>query len=81
MRRLSVGDFLWVARDRVATRPVPGSLALPRRREAVLEHIVERKRMDDLAGSIMDGRCSEQKVHTYTAASVWVMLLLLLLLL
>ena len=30
----------------------------------MLEHIVERKRIDDLAGSITDGRFGEQKVHT-----------------
>ena len=29
---------------------------------AVLEHIVERKRMDDLASSIVDRRFQEQKV-------------------
>ena len=32
------------------------------RPELVLEHIVERKRMDDLVGSIIDGRFKEQKV-------------------
>ncbi len=35
---------------------------LPRSREAVLEYVVERKRMDDLAGSIIDGRFHDQKV-------------------
>ena len=30
--------------------------------ELVLDYIVERKRMDDLADSIVDGRFSEQKV-------------------
>ena len=40
----------------------PGQLGLPVSREVVLEHIVERKRIDDLAGSIMDGRFHEQKV-------------------
>jgi len=30
--------------------------------ELVLDYIVERKRMDDLAGSIVDGRFREQKV-------------------
>lgn len=39
-----------------------GQLGLPVSREVVLEHIVERKRIDDLAGSIMDGRFREQKV-------------------
>lgn len=39
-----------------------GQLGLPESREVILEHIVERKRIDDLAGSIMDGRFHEQKV-------------------
>jgi len=30
--------------------------------ELVLDHIVERKRMDDLSTSIIDGRFAEQKV-------------------
>lgn len=48
VRELSAGDFLWIARDR-------------RGNEAVLPYIVERKRMDDLASSIKDGRFREQK--------------------
>ncbi len=40
-----------------------GILVLPESKEAVLEYIVERKRMDDLAGSIIDGRFNEQKVY------------------
>ena len=43
--------------------PCVGELGCPPSQEVVLEHIVERKRMDDLAGSIMDGRFQEQKVH------------------
>ncbi len=31
-------------------------------RELVLDYVMERKRMDDLAGSIVDGRFKEQKV-------------------
>eukprot|EP00731_Ephydatia_muelleri_P028279 Em0019g1152a len=38
-----------------------GQLSLPQSTEIVLEHIVERKRMDDLAFSICDGRFHEQK--------------------
>lgn len=49
VRRLSVGDFLWICRCRCSAR------------EFVLPHIVERKRMDDLAASIKDGRYHEQK--------------------
>lgn len=32
--------------------------------EAVLDQIIERKRMDDLAHSIVDGRFREQKVNS-----------------
>ncbi|XP_037941944.1 crossover junction endonuclease MUS81-like [Teleopsis dalmanni] len=48
VRRLTVGDFLWIARDAIGN-------------ELVLPYIVERKRMDDLASSIRDGRFHEQK--------------------
>lgn len=48
VRRLSAGDFLWICR-------VSGDT------EYVLPYVVERKRMDDLAGSIRDGRFHEQK--------------------
>lgn len=48
VRRLTVGDFLWIARDQGGN-------------ELVLPYIVERKRMDDLASSIRDGRFHEQK--------------------
>ena len=41
---------------------LPGQLRLPESREIVLEYIVERKRMDDLADSIIDRRFQEQKV-------------------
>ncbi|KAK9524983.1 hypothetical protein VZT92_017339 [Zoarces viviparus] len=59
VRKLNVGDFLWVAREKVA--PVPGQLRAPTGRELVLDYIIERKRMDDLCGSIIDGRFREQK--------------------
>ncbi|KAL0970704.1 hypothetical protein UPYG_G00245990 [Umbra pygmaea] len=59
IRKLNVGDFLWVARERVA--PVPGQLRPPPSRELVLDYVIERKRMDDLCGSIIDGRFREQK--------------------
>nr|XP_046236993.1 crossover junction endonuclease MUS81 [Scatophagus argus]XP_046236994.1 crossover junction endonuclease MUS81 [Scatophagus argus]XP_046236995.1 crossover junction endonuclease MUS81 [Scatophagus argus] len=59
VRKLNVGDFLWVAREKV--EPVPGQLRAPAGRELVLDYIVERKRMDDLCGSIIDGRFREQK--------------------
>lgn len=50
VRRLSVGDFLWICRDE-SNKDC----------ELVLPYIVERKRMDDLASSIKDGRFHEQK--------------------
>ncbi|TRY55515.1 hypothetical protein DNTS_014031 [Danionella cerebrum] len=59
VRKLNVGDFLWVAREKV--RPVHGQLRPPVGRELVLDYIIERKRMDDLCGSIIDGRFREQK--------------------
>ncbi|EGD79223.1 hypothetical protein PTSG_12964 [Salpingoeca rosetta] len=59
VRKLSVGDFIWIARER--TSPVLGQLHPPPRREIALDYVVERKRIDDLASSIMDGRFSEQK--------------------
>ncbi|XP_075425955.1 structure-specific endonuclease subunit MUS81 isoform X2 [Ascaphus truei] len=59
VRKLHVGDFLWVAQEKV--QPVPGQLRVPQARELVLDYVVERKRMDDLCGSIIDGRFREQK--------------------
>lgn len=49
VRHLKVGDYLWVARDRDT------------KKELVLPYIIERKRIDDFAGSIKDGRFHEQK--------------------
>lgn len=54
VRKLHVGDFVWVAQE---TRPRDPA----RPGELVLDHIVERKRLDDLCGSIIDGRFREQK--------------------
>lgn len=48
VRHLNVGDFTWIARDKHGN-------------ELVLPFIVERKRLDDLAGSIKSGRYHEQK--------------------
>ncbi|KAM9301801.1 crossover junction endonuclease MUS81 [Gastrophryne carolinensis] len=59
VRKLHIGDFLWVAQEKV--QPVPGQLRVPQPRELVLDYVVERKRMDDLCGSIIDGRFREQK--------------------
>lgn len=49
VRRLVLGDFLWIARESMSGE------------ELILPYIVERKRIDDLAGSIRDGRFHEQK--------------------
>lgn len=49
IRHLKVGDFIWIARNNKGE-------------ELVLPYVVERKRMDDLASSIKDGRFHEQKV-------------------
>ncbi|XP_070622439.1 crossover junction endonuclease MUS81 isoform X2 [Erythrolamprus reginae] len=56
IRKLHVGDFLWVARER---SPHVAEQLLPT--ELVLDYVVERKRMPDLCGSIIDGRFREQK--------------------
>ena len=48
VRALDIGDALWIAKSNSG--------------EYVLDYIVERKRMDDLVGSITDGRFHEQKV-------------------
>ena len=52
--KLNVGDFAWIA------RPKAGASFLTT--DIILNHIVERKRMDDLCASIIDGRYKEQKV-------------------
>ncbi|XP_066974828.1 crossover junction endonuclease MUS81 isoform X2 [Macrobrachium rosenbergii] len=56
IRKLHIGDFLWIARERSSFQ---SSCSEPK--ELVLPYIVERKRMDDLAKSIRDGRFKEQK--------------------
>uniref|UniRef100_A0A674K157 Crossover junction endonuclease MUS81 n=1 Tax=Terrapene triunguis TaxID=2587831 RepID=A0A674K157_9SAUR len=63
VRKLHVGDFVWVARERV--HPRPGQLHLPPARELALDYVVERKRMADLCGSIIDGRFHEQKFRLH----------------
>ncbi|GAB1310878.1 Crossover junction endonuclease mus81 [Madurella fahalii] len=58
VRALELGDALWVARCKQ-----PGWLTGQGAEddEVVLDWIVERKRLDDLCGSIRDGRFHEQK--------------------
>nr|CAG8573282.1 2604_t:CDS:2 [Entrophospora candida] len=52
VRSLELGDVLWVAKKYGSTT---------KDEEIVLDYIIERKRMDDLIGSIKDGRFREQK--------------------
>ncbi|XP_063172772.1 crossover junction endonuclease MUS81 [Candoia aspera] len=59
VRKLHVGDFLWVAREKHPL--VAGQLQPTSVQELVLDYVVERKRMPDLCGSIIDGRFREQK--------------------
>lgn len=49
VRPLAVGDVVWAAKHKVTGK------------EVVLNYIGERKRLDDLAASIKDGRFQEQK--------------------
>lgn len=58
VRRLKVGDFAWIAKCRKTSY------------ELVLPYVVERKRMDDLSASIIDGRFHEQKVFLKTIISL-----------
>ncbi|GAA6051800.1 hypothetical protein JCM3770_004979 [Rhodotorula araucariae] len=55
-KMLPLGDMLWIARrvDPVTGRPTGGD-------DVVLDAIVERKRLDDLCTSIIDGRYVGQK--------------------
>jgi len=55
-RPLTVGDGLWIARNKSTNE------------EVVLDYIIERKRLDDLASSIKDGRYNEQKVRLKRSA-------------
>lgn len=50
VRKLNVGDFLWVAQHKN-----------DKSKEYALPYIIERKRLDDLSSSIKDGRFHEQK--------------------
>jgi crossover junction endonuclease MUS81 len=63
LRNLELGDFLWVARRKGSEKYEEGrkgSDALATE-EIVLDTLIERKREDDLAASILDGRFKEQK--------------------
>ena len=58
VRPLPLGDFFWIAKLHsptfLSTHHESGD-------EVALDYIVERKRLDDLVGSMTDGRFSEQK--------------------
>lgn len=56
MRALPVGDFAWIARKK---QPIITST--DKSPELLMDVVIERKRADDLASSIVDGRFKEQK--------------------
>ncbi|XP_064486156.1 crossover junction endonuclease MUS81-like [Ornithodoros turicata] len=68
VRRLSVGDFAWMAKEVGQHGPTC--------RELMVGPVVERKRTDDLASSIKDGRFREQKVRLRTCGAQNVVYLL-----
>lgn len=51
VRRLPVGDGIWIVRHRQLNK------------EYVLDFIVERKKVDDLCSSIRDNRYRDQKLR------------------
>lgn len=57
LRPLPLGDCFWIAKPHSPTLPN----SEPDSSELTLPWILERKRLDDLIGSITDGRFSEQK--------------------
>nr|XP_022335009.1 crossover junction endonuclease MUS81-like isoform X1 [Crassostrea virginica] len=61
LRKLHVGDLLWVAREKTPQTETGVERQQPVGRELVLDYIVERKRMDDLVHSCTDGRLPDQK--------------------
>lgn len=68
IRKLNIGDFLWTVRRKelnFCTSMTLLHLSAKDKNiqiEAILDYIVERKRLDDLSKSIIDGRYNEQKV-------------------
>ena len=61
VRALELGDFFWVAKMNDSSVLARYGEAGEHSDELALDWIVERKRLDDLVGSITDGRFSEQK--------------------
>lgn len=62
-RMLPVGDMVWVAKKKASWGGRAGV------DECVLDCVVERKRLDDLCGSIRDGRYLTQKVSRTTRSA------------
>jgi crossover junction endonuclease MUS81 len=62
-RALPLGDVLWIAQIQPShAHLLPGeAVSEDGQQEIMLSHIIERKRLDDLIGSIKDGRFHEQK--------------------
>lgn len=69
IRSLPLGDVLWVAEVNPpyadSLRPANTGDENSGKVEIVLEHILERKRLDDLISSIKDGRFHEQKFRLH----------------
>ncbi|KAL8280622.1 hypothetical protein RQP46_006945 [Phenoliferia psychrophenolica] len=61
-KMLPIGDFIWVAR-RVHSNGTPTG-----EDDIVLDAVVERKRLDDLCKSIIDGRYTGQKIRMKNSA-------------
>nr|XP_027201123.1 crossover junction endonuclease MUS81-like [Dermatophagoides pteronyssinus] len=64
IRTLPLGDFVWIAREKIQTQfdsNNQNNIQHQIRRELVLDYIIERKRIDDLASSIKSHRWNEQK--------------------
>ena len=61
VRTLPLGDMLWIVRKKQTASNL-------QQKEWVLHFIIERKRVDDLAGSIIDGRYLEQKFRLQKSA-------------
>lgn len=79
VRKLNIGDFLWLIRRKLKSFFFSFSFSFhldlhqslrriandkDSKVEAILDYIVERKRLDDLSKSIIDGRYNEQKVSS-----------------
>lgn len=66
-RALELGDILWIARPKAGLSERDAE-AWRMVQEVVLDVVIERKRLDDLTMSIIDGRWSEQKVRRVPGA-------------